>query len=71
MLDAKIKQKELVNKADVSNLIKNFDVNTKLATIAIKTDIKQNKMKQLDCIAYYLDNWSNNPLINFTLKIVG
>ena len=45
MLDAKIKQKELVNKADVSNLIKNFDLNTKLATIAIKTDIKQNKMK--------------------------
>ena len=45
MLDAKIKQKELVNKADVSNLIKNFDLNTKLATIAIETDIKQNKMK--------------------------
>ena len=28
-LDAKIKQKELVNKSDISNLVKNSDLNTK------------------------------------------
>ena len=28
-LDAKIKQKELVHKSDISNLVKNSDLNTK------------------------------------------
>ena len=31
ILDAKIKQKELVNKSNISNLVKNSDLNTELA----------------------------------------
>ena len=36
-LDPKIKQKKLLNKSDISNLVKNSDLNTKLATLATKT----------------------------------
>ena len=44
--DAKIKQKEWVNKSDISNLVKNSDLNTKLATLATKVElIKQSKIK--------------------------
>ena len=31
ILDAKIKQKELVNKSNISNLLKNSDLDTELA----------------------------------------
>ena len=34
ILNAMIKQKGLVNTANISNLVKNFDLNTKLATLA-------------------------------------
>ena len=40
ILDAKMKQKELVNKSNISNLIKNSDTNTNLATSANKSRIK-------------------------------
>ena len=40
ILNAKIKLKELVNKSNISNLVKNSDLNTKLATIATKTELK-------------------------------
>ena len=40
ILDAKIKQKELVNKSDISNLTKHFDFNTKLATLATTAELK-------------------------------
>ena len=44
--DAEIKQKEWVNKSDISNLVKNSDFNTKLATLAAKAElIKQSKIK--------------------------
>ena len=36
ILDAKIKQKELVNKSDISYLVKNSGSNTKLVTSAAK-----------------------------------
>ena len=36
ILDAKIKQKELVNKSDISNLVKNSDLKTKLKSLATK-----------------------------------
>ena len=46
MLDANIKEKELANKYALSNLVKNADLNTKLATVASKTELKaeQNKI---------------------------
>ena len=40
ILDAKIKEKELVDKSDIFNLIKIFDLNTKLATLAAKAKLK-------------------------------
>ena len=40
ILDAKIKQKELLNKFDISNFVKNSDLNTKLKTIAT-TELKE------------------------------
>ena len=40
ILDAKITRKELLNKSDISNLIKNSDLNTKLKTLTAKTDLK-------------------------------
>ena len=39
ILDAKVKQKELDNKSDISNLIKNSDLNT----LAAKTELKAEK----------------------------
>ena len=36
ILDVKIKGKELVDKSDISNLVKNSDLKTKLATLATK-----------------------------------
>ena len=38
MHGAKIKQKEFVNKSNISNLVKNSDLNTKLATLATKAN---------------------------------
>ena len=40
ILDAKIKQKELVNKSDISNLARNSDLNTRLTTLATKSELK-------------------------------
>ena len=49
ILHAKIKQKELVSKSDISNLVKISDLNTKLPTLATKADLKaeQDKIVQL------------------------
>ena len=38
--DANIKQKELVNNSDMSNIKKNSDLNIKLATLATKAELK-------------------------------
>ena len=35
-----MKQKELVNKYDISILVKNFDLNTRHATLATKGELK-------------------------------
>ena len=45
ILGAKIKQIELVNKSDISNLVKKSDLNTKLATLATKEESKTKKDK--------------------------
>ena len=40
MLDEKIKQKKLVNKSDIFNIVKNFDLNAKLTSLATKAELK-------------------------------
>ena len=45
ILDAKIKQKELVNKSDISNLVRTPDLNTKLETLATKGEFKAEQGK--------------------------
>ena len=58
MHDANIKEKKLVNQSDISNLLtKNYDLNTKLATLAIKTELKAEQYKivklQLSVSSYF------------------
>ena len=66
VLDARIKQKQLVYKFDISNLIKNFDLNTKLKTIATKADLKaeQNKTAKVIFLEKNIfgDVRSQNPM---------
>ena len=45
ILDAKIRQKELVNKSDISNLVKNSDLNTELVTLSSKAELKAEQDK--------------------------
>ena len=40
IFDAKINEKELVEKSDVSNLVKNTDLNTKPNTLVTKAELK-------------------------------
>ena len=37
-LDAKVRQKECVNKSSISNFVKNSELNTKLSTLATKAE---------------------------------
>ena len=50
MLDAKIKKIELITKSDIFNVIKNSNINTKLATLAAKAELKieQDKIVKLE-----------------------
>ena len=61
ILDAKIKQKELVNKSDISVLVKNSDLDTKLGTLARKANIKAGKDKteklQTQDLSYFRGNF--------------
>ena len=45
MLDAKIKEKGSVNKSDITHLIQNSDLNTKLTTLATKAELKTQQDK--------------------------
>ena len=44
-LDAKIKQKELVNKSEISSLIENSYLNTEFATLSTKVELKGDEDK--------------------------
>ena len=61
ILDTKIKQKELFNKSDISNLMKDFDLKIKHATLGTKAELKaeQHKIVKLQTVIY----------INFLAKI--
>lgn len=43
--DARVKEKQLANISDISNLVRNFDLSTKLAILATKTELKANQSK--------------------------
>ena len=53
ILDVKIKQKELIDKSSISNLVKNSNLNTKLATLAIKAELKAEQDKIVKLEAFY------------------
>ena len=52
ILNAKIKEKELVDKSDISNLVKIFDLNTKIVAIALKAELKADKDKTVKLQAF-------------------
>ena len=58
MVHPKIKQKQLVNKFNIPNLVKNSDLNATLAALAIKPELKaeQNKIFKLQThlLCYFL-----------------
>ena len=58
ILDAKIKQKELANKSDISNIVENFDLNAKLTSLATKAGLKAEQDKivnlQIFDLSYFL-----------------
>ena len=45
ILDAKLKQKKLVIKSGITSLVKNSDLNTKLAALATKAELKAEQDK--------------------------
>ena len=53
-LDTKKKQKELASKSDISNLVKNTDLNKKEATLATKSELKAGQNKIINLQAFYL-----------------
>ena len=54
ILDAKITEKELVDKSDIPNLVKNSGFNKNLATLATKAELKaeQDNIVQLQAIDF-------------------
>ena len=54
ILDAKIKKKELVNKSNISSLVNNFEVNTKLAMLIMLLVGNQNRHPVLFFFHYVL-----------------
>ena len=54
---AKVKEK-LVDQFDIFNLVENSDLNTKLATLAAKTEQKQSRIKPSNLIVLFkLFSW--------------
>ena len=45
ILDAKIKEKKLVDQSDICNLVRNSDLSTKLATFVKKAELKAEQDK--------------------------
>ena len=45
LLEVKIKEKGFVDTSNISNPVKNFDLNTKLATLATKAELKESRAR--------------------------
>ena len=57
ILDTKIKlkkKKKIVSKSNTSNLVNNFDLNKKLAILAIKSELKAEQDKMVKLQTYHL-----------------
>ena len=59
--DGKIKQKQLANKSNISNLARNSELNTKLRTLAAKAELKAEhdrivKLEAFDLSYFYRKN---------------
>ena len=63
ILDAKIKQKELINKSHISNLVRNSDFNTKLATLATKTELKAEQYKIVKLESFDPSNFHDKSIL--------
>ena len=65
ILDTKIKQKELIKNSDISNLIKDSPLNTKLETLATKIELKVEQDKILKLQRCYLSYFLGKNLSYF------
>ena len=54
ILYAKIKRRELLNKSDIFDQVKNSDFNAKLATLALKAEQDENAKLQTHELSYFL-----------------
>ena len=52
LLDAKVKEKELLDKSDISNLVQNSNLNTKLATLKKSAGLKVEQVKMVKLQAF-------------------
>ena len=68
IFDAKINEKNSVEKSDVSNLVKNTDLNTKPNTLVTKAELKaeHDKIVKLKThnLSYFLDDGFQNMFVN-------
>ena len=60
MLDAKINKKELRNKTNISNFVKNPDLNKKIATLPTKAELKAEQDKIVNLKAFDSSYFGNN-----------
>ena len=63
MLCAKIKEKRLLGKSNVSNLVRSSDLNTKLATLVTKSKIKIEKDKIMKLQAFDLSYFCGKAIL--------
>ena len=80
IIDARVKEQELVNKSDISNLVKIRDLKTKFVTLATKAELKaeQDKIVKLQSFdsnhfcskSQFKDNDNQNCLAFQSLDIL-
>ena len=72
ILETKIKEKGLVDKSNISNLIKNSDLNTKLLTLAINIEINISKILVIAIIIFQCGNQEDclMKVLNFLLHLL-
>ena len=70
MLDAKKKQKDLVSKSIISGIVKNFDLNIKLATLVTKAELKAEQDKTMKLQTYDLSYFRGKNLFVMIVFII-
>ena len=70
ILNTKIKEKGLVNKSDISRLVKKIDLNTNLTILATKADLKTEQGKIVKLSAFRLNYFLvKNFLVMLAFKL--